>query len=66
MRSLSRPIPKSFFSKAKSGLCVNYMEINHKINTGVLLRRPFWGEILVNKQRKMLTVNLLKKVYFLY
>jgi hypothetical protein len=33
---------------------------------GILLRKPFIGEILLRNNRRLLSKVLLKKIYFLY
>lgn len=53
------------FSK-KIVLSLNYLEINYKILSGIVLKRPALGEILLNSSKKILSSTMLKKIYFLY
>lgn len=54
------------FWGSKKNLTLNYLEINYKLLGGVLLRKPMFGEILLENQTRMLSVRLFKKIYFLY
>lgn len=44
----------------------NYLEINYKIPAAILIKQPYVKEILINKQKNILTIHILKKIYFLY
>lgn len=54
------------FILVKKNLIVNFVEINHKIASGIVLRRPLWGEILLENKKRMFRLKRLKKIYFLY
>ena len=47
-------------------IITNYIEINYKIMTSLLIRFPLYGEILINKNRKMCIKRLYKQLYYLY
>lgn len=53
------------FSK-KIALSLNYLELNYKILTGIVIRKPVMGEILISSSKKILSFSMLKKIYFLY
>jgi hypothetical protein len=53
------------FSK-KIALSLNYLELNYRILTGIVIRKPVLGEILISSSKKILSLSLLKKIYFLY
>jgi hypothetical protein len=53
------------FSK-KIVLSLNYLEVNYKIQTGIIVKKPELGEILLSYSKKILSSTMLKKVYFLY
>lgn len=55
-----------FFWRSKKNLIINYVEINFKIFSAIILRKPLIGEVLINNNNKMLSLNLLKKIYFIY
>jgi hypothetical protein len=54
-----------WFSK-KIVLSLNYLEINYKILTGIVIRRPLFGETIMSSSKKILSSTMLKKIYFLY
>lgn len=56
----------NFFFITKKNLILNYVEINYKIFNGILLRKPLMGEIILNKNKKLVTSYLIKKIYFIY
>lgn len=56
----------NFFWVSKQNLVLNFFEANYKTSYAIMLRFPLIGEILINNNRKLLTSNLLKKIYFLY
>lgn len=56
----------NFFWVSKQNLIINYFETNYKISSSVMIRKPLIGETLINNNQKLLTLNLLKKIYFLY
>ena len=45
---------------------MNYLEINYKILSSIILRKPIFGEILVASQKKILSSTMLKKIYYVY
>lgn len=47
-------------------LSLNYLEINYKILTGIVIRRPLFGETIMSSSKKILSSTMLKKIYFLY
>lgn len=51
---------------SKTMLSVNYLEINYRINAGVVLKTPTFGEILISSSKKLLSSTMLKKIYFLF
>lgn len=54
-----------WFSK-KIVLSLNYLEVNYKILTGIIVRKPLFGETLISSSKKILSSTMLKKIYFLY
>jgi hypothetical protein len=50
----------------KQNTTINYLEINYKIPAGILIKKPFLKELYLNRQKKILTNNILKKIYFMY
>lgn len=58
--------PKHLFWRSKNNLILNFILINYKILKGILLRKPLIGEILIKNNKKLLCLQLLKKIYFLY
>lgn len=50
----------------KQNTTINYLEINYKIPAGILIKKPFIKELYLNRQKKILTNNILKKIYFMY
>jgi len=44
----------------------NFLEINYKIPAGIVIKKPFVNEIIINKQKSLLSYQILKKIYFLY
>jgi hypothetical protein len=54
-----------YFSR-KQNTVLNYLEINYKIPALIILKQPFLKELYINKQPKMLTKTILKKIYYLY
>lgn len=54
--------------KMLSKICVtvNYLEINYKVQAGILLRKPIFGEILLGSKQVKSQIFLFKKIYFLY
>ena len=40
--------------------------MNYRVCVGILLRKPFFGEFLISNNKRILTIWLLKKLYFLY
>lgn len=56
----------SLIGLKKKNLIFNYLETNYRIFSGIVLRRPLIGEILLGNKNKILKRSLLKKLYFLY
>ena len=54
-----------YFSR-KQNTILNYLEINYKIPALILIKQPFLKELYLNKQPRMLTNIILKKIYFIY
>jgi len=54
-----------FWSKKQNNIC-NYLEINYKIPALIVIKFPFFKELLVLKQPKLITNMIFKKIYFLY
>jgi len=54
-----------YFSK-KQNTTLNYLEINYKVPALVILKQPFLKELYLNKQPRLLTKIILKKIYFIY
>ena len=52
--------------KSKVFSIINYLEINYKLLGGCLVRRPFFGEILLGSNQLKYNRLLFKKIYFLY
>lgn len=44
----------------------NYFEVNYRIRSGILLRTPLIGEVILQVSSKVVSKSLLKKVYFMY
>ena len=68
-RNLKKKIQQNcinFFWVSKKNLIINYFETNYKISSAIMIRKPLIGETLINNNQKLLTLNLLKKIYFLY
>jgi hypothetical protein len=58
-------MPLFRFSK-KIVVSLNYLEVNYKILTGIIIKKPLLGEILLGSSKKILSSTMLKKIYFLY
>lgn len=56
---------KYFWRIKKTGL-MNYALINYKINSVVLVRKPLMGELILNRDKRLLSWQLIKKIYLLY
>lgn len=54
-----------YFSR-KQNTILNYLEINYKIPAAILIKQPFLKELYLNKQPRILTKNILKKIYYIY
>jgi hypothetical protein len=54
------------FRVSKSNLSINYLELSYKILTGILLRKPMFGEILLKNRKQGLSKIIFKKIYYLY
>lgn len=50
----------------KQNTSLNYLEINYKIPAFIIIKQPFLKELYLNKQPKMLTNIILKKIYYIY
>jgi len=64
-KKVSLSFPRIFWF-SKIVLSLNYLQINYKALTGIVLRKPIFGEVLVGKSKKILSSGMLKKIYFLY
>jgi len=47
-------------------LAINFIEVFYKIMSGIVLYKPMIGEIIILNKKRMLSIRLLKKIYFLY
>jgi hypothetical protein len=47
-------------------LYLNFIELNYRIWSGVIIRNPMLGEILLLSQKKLIASTMLKKLYYLY
>ena len=56
---------KSTFLK-RQVLYLNFIELNYIILSGVIIRKPMLGEILLLAQKKLIASTMLKKLYYLY
>ena len=56
---------KSTFLK-RQVLYLNFIELNYRILSGVIIRKPMLGEILLLAQKKLIASTMLKKLYYLY
>ena len=54
------------FWLSKNNLNLNYTETNHKNSSSILLRKPVLGEIILNNKNRLLTINIIKKIFFVY
>lgn len=59
-------LSKPAFKKIKTNFTANYIEMNYRIQAGVVIKKPILGEVLLNNKNRMLRSALLRKVYFLY
>lgn len=59
------PLQNFFWLSSKCSI-INYIELNYKVFSAVILRYPLLGEIILNKNKKLLSVFILKKIYFMY
>jgi hypothetical protein len=50
----------------KRVLLMNYLLVNYKVRTAVLVRKPLMGEILLNRDKRLVSWQLIKKIYSLY
>jgi len=57
---------KQNFFLLKKNFIFNFMEINYRFFSGILLRRPLLGEISFRNKKQLLTLKLFQKIYFLY
>lgn len=57
--------PRAFWL-FKKNLTVNFLEVNYKIFSCIALRQPLAGEVLLDKQKRLWSTKILKKIYFLY
>jgi hypothetical protein len=63
-RSL-KPLVSLFWS-FKKNYTLNFLEINYKILSGIVIRKPIFGEILLSNLKRMLSIKILKKIYYVY
>lgn len=54
------------FWLSKNNLNLNYTETNHKNSSSILIRKPVLGEIVLNNKKRLLTINIIKKIFFVY
>lgn len=54
-----------YFSR-KQNTVLNYLEINYKIPALIIIKQPFLKELYINRQPRILTKIILKKIYYLY
>jgi ribosomal protein S4 len=47
-------------------LYLNFIELNYRILSGIIIRKPMLGEILLLAQKKLISRTMLKKLYYLY
>ena len=45
---------------------LNYLEINYKIPGGIVLRNPFFSELILKGERDLLKPIILQKIYFVF
>ncbi len=57
---------KSIFWLSKIVTTVNFLEVNHLIQAGLVLRFPQFGETMLLRSKKYLAPTMLKKLYFLF
>ena len=57
---------KPLFWRSRKTLVLNFIVINYKILVAILIRKPLLGEILIKNNKKLISLQLLKKIYFLY
>lgn len=50
----------------KESCMINYLEINYKIPAGIILRNPFFKELVWKKQPGVLKPRILQKIYFVF
>jgi len=56
----------SIFWLVKKNIICNYIEINYKIFSAIIIKKPLIGDILLNNNNKILFLNLLKKIFYIY
>jgi hypothetical protein len=57
---------RNFIFSLRRNFIFNFMEINYRCFSAILLRYPLLGEISYRNKKRLLTSTLLNKVYFLY
>ena len=50
----------------RQALYLNFIELNYRILSGIIIRKPMLGEILLVSQKKLIASTMLKKLYYLY
>ena len=45
---------------------INFFEMNYRVGVGILLRKPILYEFLIAKQKRMISLLILKKLYLSY
>lgn len=65
-KHLKQALPTPAFKKIKINLAANYIEMNYKIQAGVVIKKPILGEVLLSNKNRMLRSATLRKIYFLY
>lgn len=63
-RNKTKRLQCNRFWLSKKSVYVNYIEVNFKLFGGILLRKPKFGEIILENKKRMLTVKLFKKAYY--
>ena len=56
----------NLYLSRKTTSSFNFLEINYKIPGGIIIKKPFINEIIINRQKNLLSSKILKKIFFLY
>jgi ribosomal protein S4 len=57
---------RNYIFSLRRNFIFNFMEINYRCFSAILLRYPLLGEISYRNKKRLLTSTLLNKIYFLY